>query len=356
MLFAGLILGSCDGFPNKPQNIQVTGNLAERSTDTLAVDLPLMLWDFRYSESSAGQTELFAYSPLDSTIVCIRASNQAIEVDTVCKLKNYERYFSIWLEDCSLLTLSNETGEFTLKKEGLKNQTWKFDDYAPQVIPDRLIQVMQGGVYVPNSSYHHDVSTLSGAQAYYRETAPILRFDSRNPEANAVSMGRFPFEYMNLKGYIGDFQPYFCVNDKGQTVISFSHSDSLIIADHGVSKAVSCKSASYKTPVFLSYEEAENLSMIRKFMAETPRYTHVLFNPHKKEYYRFLAHDNTGEEVQHFSIIVLNEAFERISEWEVNGKSHAFHPLLFTDDGFMLLNIEMTRRLKQPYFEHFEML
>jgi hypothetical protein len=109
-------------------------------------------------------------------------------------------------------------------------------------------------------------------------------------------MGSFPPAYVNADLSIGDFQPHFCVNNDSECVLSFRYADSLYFAEEKSIKAISCKSAFYTPPQFLTFEEAQSMSNIRRHEAESFMYLWVKFNPIRNEYYRLCKHANKAGE------------------------------------------------------------
>lgn len=353
LICLGSTLCGCNENISDAQIEHPTGRLEDRSIGTLELDSAMHLMDFEYVRGSDSQLVLTSYSPVDSIVYRINIGESSSRLDTFCKLQNYHRWFSQRLADCSVITLENETGQFTLSGAGERNRHWKFDEFAPQVVPNRTMKVLDDRVYVLNSSYHHDSSTLNGARAFYQEVRPILIFNVKNPLGSVRSIGSFPSMYKNSNKNISDFQPYFCVDDEGRCILSFGYSDSLIVVEEGESKSVKCKSAYYKEPSFLSFDDAESMSNQRRFYAEHSRYLGVFFNPIRNEYYRLVKHPSQQEAEMRFSIIVMTEEFLPIDEREFGISSFAPYPIIYTEKGFMLPNIMVSSQTKKPHFEHF---
>ena len=316
---------------------------------------PLINWSY-FSRSDLEETTLLsAFSPIDSTFYSVHVENSRIKFIPICSASGVERFNSKFLDSCSFITLDNETGVFQHETNGVIAREWKFEDFVPQVIPNREMRILDNNLYVLNSSSSHYVNQIDAAQSYYRDVNPILRFDIGNPIQTVSSIGRFPSWYSDAKVKISDYQPFFCVDSWNRCVLSFGFSDSLIVVEKNSVKSISCKSSFYEEPTFLTFKDGKSLSETRKFQTESARYMSIFFNSYRNEYYRFLKHKSEAGEPANYSIVVMDYEFNVLSEWIFDSSKFALNPLIFTSRGFLLPNIDVISETKRPHFEHFSM-
>jgi hypothetical protein len=350
-----LLFSACEQYSEKKNNVEIKkADLVSFSIGSLRLNFVGRLE--RFTVQGQGDSAYYtAMDPSNLELYKILIQRDSLYVEPICVLPFYERFTSTWTEDCSLLKLDNETGKFSLLRDSVMIDMWDFEKFAPQSLPNSEMIVKDDWVYVSNSSYNHHVGSYIGANQYFNEVKPILKFNLYKPYESIEVIGRFPEQYQTTKENILDFHPAFCIDARGRCILSFAFSDSLIVIDvDGGIDSYLCSSSYYTTPVFPTFKDGQKLSVLRKFQAESNQYMGVHYNHIRKEYYRFLKHETKTSENIDFSVLVLNDNYEVTAEYLFDTSLYAPYPLLATQKGFMLPNIKVSRGNNVLYFESFD--
>jgi hypothetical protein len=188
-----------------------------------------------------------------------------------------------------------------------------------------------GFIYFENTFY---IPVAYKLWANYYSLPVTLAVDEHNYKTTLF--GSWPSNYLE-GNYFGDFFYHLTGGANGSLVYSFRASDSLLIYDNyqrSVTKKCPTKLKINMIPFPLA--DINNFGMIKKYNIESPRFEKILYNPHLKNYYRvykpkcsYNNDDNMFRNASEigWSIMILNEQFEIISELNVEPKQYSFYKM-----------------------------
>lgn len=209
--------------------------------------------------------------------------------------------------------------------------------------PNNPMQFFNGRLYlrcVPKIATFHEKKT-------YFSISPeiVLKSDTAAPVGHA---GGWPETYTTVNYY--DDYPLLCLTkNEGRTQLVYSFASQPDLYVYEGEKLVSrhpAASDSVHEPTPFPDDSIGNIAFTMRYLVTVPRYGKVLYDPYRKIYYRVAYHasgyySDDGTTTRRpfdrpWSIIVLDEHFTKLGEWNFDPSVYAFSPLYVSREGLLV--------------------
>ncbi len=160
-----------------------------------------------------------------------------------------------------------------------------------------------------------DIGEKSIRKELFSKLAPICKKELGNE--NAYIFGSTPDKYKTGNNYYS-YGPDIFVGLQNQIIISYPPDHNIYIYNNEKLTKRACKSNFIECFTEISDEQFRNISFCRTYMGQEPKYTKIVANPYRAEYYRIakLRFDLENVDIKsaRWSIIIMNERFEVTGE------------------------------------------
>lgn len=181
--------------------------------------------------------------------------------------------------------------------------------------------------------------------AIYLETNRETIYDLEKDSIISNDYGTYPNDLKKNNKYI--FNPIRTIAKNDNLVYSFPHSDSIYICDYlnKKNRSTAVHSSKFSENSLFDFSKINDLNYISKYLTENSRYGLMIYDKYRQKYYRVLNHyieyyngDNTINKWidKPWTLIILNEKFEKIKEIEFPGKKFDFTTIIPTDMGVLI--------------------
>lgn len=168
--------------------------------------------------------------------------------------------------------------------------------------------------FVENTMYFMYCPVIQGKEAakkYFSNVKPIGVYDIEN---NLLSCASFSFPDRYLNAYYYDYFPYITSNDTS-IYISFGVSDSVyILSQNGIVESYLASSDALDSFKPISHDESEDLSLLKSYLFQQPRYTEIIFDKYRNWTYRVLRF-GIGKDIE-WHLLIFDNEFEKLYEFE----------------------------------------
>ncbi len=172
----------------------------------------------------------------------------------------------------------------------------------------------QSPTFIDDKMYFMYCPVIKGKEAsreYFSNVKPIGVYDIDNGSLSCVSFS-FPDRYLN--DYYYDYFPYLTSNDTS-IYISFGVSDSVyILSQNGIVESYLASGDALDSFKPISHDESEDLSLLKPYLFQQPRYTEIIFDKYRNWTYRVLRF-GIGKDIK-WHLLIFDTDFEKLYEFE----------------------------------------
>ena len=270
-------------------------------------------------------------------------------IDSIFDFTHYHPKFYIHNLD-SIFILPDESKTLILiNRKGNQLNKWSINlnykyDYVLSGFNSSPIFYYKNRIYV---RFVPKVSPFRQRTEYFKYL-PEIAINIKNTDDYINRTGGWPEKYLK-ENYYDDY-PSRCIidNDNSETeVYSFAADHDIYIYNNGtLIKKASAKSDSIENFEKYADDSIGNIAYTMKYLITAPRYGMIYYDKYRKLFFRIAFHktnyvNKDGTTIkrsldQPWSIIVLNEKFEKISELNFDPSIFAYGPIYIIKDGLLI--------------------
>jgi len=262
-------------------------------------------------------------------------------------MPNYHNFDSVFFfsDKFNELNLLNGNGEIIGTFSATNDSTMATGmNYGPISLSQLPLIYHDKKIYIITPYGDIFINDSESITKYFRRPAELI-IDTKN---NALSRtGFFPSNYVSSFYY--DFYPLRCLNNNGELVYSFKYNDSLFVYKNDIllkKVYAGSKFSSSADPMDIS--KVFEMSSVKKYNDEQPRYEKVIWDGFRNKYYRVFRHKQSQlnasgtikkEKEVVWSLLIFDKQFKFIKEVVFNMHDFNYRWIVPTKEGLLISNI-----------------
>lgn len=216
--------------------------------------------------------------------------------DSICSYdsilpKNIQHtpFFNIFIINVDSILLFQEDQILLINNAGIVNKIFILHNGVPTLNPQNGLFYHSNNIYLGNSNKIFNVGNKNERLQYYKKVKPIYQINFK--DSNSYIYGIFPINYTKDNLNYFNYFPIICSDNKNQILLSYTSDDSIYLYEQNKKiKSIFCKSKYIDNFKPYPDEMAMDMAYFKNFLLTEPRYTNLIFNPMRNEYYRIVKH------------------------------------------------------------------